>query len=241
MKRLAGVIVIVALAAALAVGGRHLRFDQLFPQRPGSAGFETYRAAAWEDLGRRGLRPGQPVFIRIFKKSSELELWMEGDRGWELFRTFAICRWSGRLGPKLKLGDKQAPEGFYSVRKAQLNPHSRHHLSFNLGFPNAFDRAHSRTGNYLMVHGGCTSAGCYAMTDRQVDVIYRLVEAALDNGQRAVPVHAFPFRMTERNLARYGDPRWSCFWAQLKTGYDAFERARQVPRVKVADGAYVVN
>ena len=132
----------------------------------------------------------------MFKQESELELWMKNGERMALFQTYPICRWSGRLGPKLKIGDKQAPEGFYRIGRAQLNPNSRWHRSFNIGFPNAFDRAHRRTGTYFMVHGGCSSAGCYAMTNAQVDDIYRLVEAALAKGQKAVDMHAFPFRMT---------------------------------------------
>ena len=82
------------------------------------------------------------------------------------FATYPICLWSGRLGPKLREGDRQAPEGFYTVSAEQLNPNSRWHRSFSLGFPNAFDQAHGRTGSFIMVHGGCPSIGCYAMTDR---------------------------------------------------------------------------
>ena len=97
---------------------------------------QTFKKQAWAELRDRQLRPGMPVFIRIFKQSSELELWLQGQNGWELYRTIDICNWSGKLGPKLKEGDRQSPEGFYTVTKARLNPNSRHHLSFNLGFPN---------------------------------------------------------------------------------------------------------
>jgi murein L,D-transpeptidase YafK len=202
---------------------------------------ERYRLAAWSELEQRGLKPGQPVFIRIFKQTSELELWMKSAKGWELFRTIDICKWSGRLGPKLKQGDKQAPEGFYWVNRGRLNPNSRHHLSFNLGFPNRYDRSHGRTGSFLMVHGGCSSAGCYAIRDHEVEVVYRLVEAALKAGQKQIDVHAFPFRLTADALARQKGHKWHRFWTMLKPGYDAFERERRVPRVKVARKAYVVN
>ena len=139
------------------------------------------------------------MFLRIFKLESELEIWMEKDGRYQKFATYPICLWSGRLGPKLREGDRQAPEGFYAVTKEELNPNSRWHRSFSLGFPNAFDRAQGRTGSFIMVHGGCQSVGCFAMTNDVVDEIWRLVTAALDQGQPAFNVQVFPFRMTEKN------------------------------------------
>ena len=192
-------------------------------------------------LAAKGLRQGEPVYLRIFKQEAVLEVWMEGDQGWRLFQSYPICRFSGGLGPKLREGDRQAPEGFYQVAAGQLNPTSRHHLSFNLGFPNAYDRAHGRTGSFLMVHGGCLSVGCYAMTDPAVDDIYGLVSAALKNGQRNIDVHAFPFRMTDTNMIRYSHSRWIDFWRDLKAGYDLFEKGRRIPTVKVADKRYLVE
>jgi murein L,D-transpeptidase YafK len=192
-------------------------------------------------LKAQGVALGAPVFLRIFKLESELELWMEKDGRYELFATYPICLWSGRLGPKLQEGDLQAPEGFYSVTKNQLNPNSRWHRSFNLGFPNEFDRAHGRTGSFVMVHGGCQSVGCYAMTNNVVDEIWRLVTAALDQGQPAFNVQIFPFRMTERNLALRTSYPWSGFWTNLKKGYDAFERTHMPPVISVCEGRYVVT
>jgi murein L,D-transpeptidase YafK len=189
-------------------------------------------------LQAAGVGLGVPIHIRIFKLESELELWVEKDGRYALFATYPICLWSGQLGPKLREGDRQAPEGFYTVAKDQLNPNSRMHRSFNLGFPNPLDRAHGRTGSFLMVHGGCSSIGCYAVTDKVVDELWRFVTAALDEGQARIPVHVFPFRMTERNVRiRKGD-RWSSFWADLKTGYDLFEARRMPPVVSVCNGRY---
>jgi murein L,D-transpeptidase YafK len=194
-------------------------------------------------LTEKGLRRGQSVFIRIMKESSELELWMargEGARGkdWVLLHTWPICRWSGELGPKLKEGDGQSPEGFYMVTRRALNPNSSYHLSFNLGFPNAYDRSHGRTGSFLMVHGDCLSIGCYAMTDAGIEDIYGLVEAALRNGQPAVPVHVFPFRMTEANMTRHSGHRWAGYWSNLKEGWDLFETEREPPTASVCSSRY---
>ena len=194
-----------------------------------------------ERLASAGVAIGDPIFIRIFKLESELELWVEKDGRYVLFATYPICRWSGRLGPKLKEGDRQAPEGFYTVSAEQLNPNSRWHRSFNLGFPNAFDRAHGRTGSFLMVHGGCGSVGCYAMTDAGVDEIWRFITAALEKDKAAVPVHVFPFRLSDRKLAsRAKAYPWAGFWADLKKGHDLFEASFVPPVVSVCDGRYVV-
>ena len=192
-----------------------------------------------ERLAARGVKLGVPVYIRIFKLESELELWVEKGGRFERFATYPICLWSGRLGPKLKEGDRQAPEGFYTVDSEQLNPNSKMHRSFSLGFPNVFDRAHERTGSFLMVHGGCASIGCFAVTDPAVDEIWRMVTAALDRGQARFPVHVFPFRMTDRNLKFRKGYRWHGFWADLKKGYDLFEPSRIPPAVSVCNGRYV--
>ncbi|MEZ5925633.1 MAG: murein L,D-transpeptidase family protein [Hyphomicrobiaceae bacterium] len=181
---------------------------------------------------------GAPVLVRIFKRESELELWLKtGDR-FKLFATYPICRWAGELGPKISRGDRQAPEGFYTVAKHQLNPASRWHRSFNIGYPNLLDRQHGRTGDYIMVHGGCSSAGCFAVTNEVVDEIWRIVTAALGKGQKRFQVQSFPFRMTEANLALYEGHRWQAFWQDLKAGYDLFERTGVPPAVGVCDGRY---
>jgi murein L,D-transpeptidase YafK len=241
MKKSLKFIVVLAAFAAGVWALAHLPDPGRWAGRVMPPDPAAHRQTALAELEVRGLKAGMPVFIRIFKQTSEMELWMKGAGGWELARRIEICRWSGQLGPKLQQGDKQAPEGFYTVTAGQLNPNSRHHLSFNLGFPNRFDRAHGRTGSFLMVHGGCTSAGCYAIRDHEVEVVYRLVEAALKAGQRQVDVHAFPFRLERDRLARHKGGKWHRFWTMLQPAYDAFERERRVPQVRVAGKTYVVK
>ena len=241
MKRAIKFLFVAGVLAAGAWAVMHVPDTWRYAERVSPPHLERHRQATFAELESRGLKAGMPVFIRIFKQTSELELWMKNGNGWQLARRIDICRWSGRLGPKLKQGDKQAPEGFYTVTRAQLNPNSRHHLSFNLGYPNRYDRAHGRTGSFLMVHGGCTSAGCYAIRDHEVEVVYRLVEAALKAGQKQVDVHAFPFRLERAKLARYKGGKWHSFWTMMQPAYDAFERERRVPSVKVAGKTYVVN
>lgn len=191
-------------------------------------------------LKAQGLTQGAPIFVRIFKREFELELWMKKGKSFERFATYPICNWSGRLGPKMVEGDRQSPEGFYTVDARALNPKSNYHRSFNLGFPNAFDRALGRTGSFLMVHGACASVGCYAMTNPVIEEIWTLVEAALRSGQRRFHVHVFPFRMTEENLIHYREMPWMEFWQNLKQGYDAFETAKLPPKVSVCDGRYAI-
>jgi len=184
---------------------------------------------------------GDPVFVRIFKQEGQLELWLKKEGRFHLYKTFPICKWSGRLGPKQKEADYQSPEGFYSVSARQLNPHSNYHRAFNVGYPNAFDKQNGRTGGLVMVHGACKSVGCFAMTDRGIEEIYGFVEAALRAGQKDVPVHIFPFRLTETNIARetgggwlafVSGPayaQWGGFWRNLKEGYDLFEQTGEPP------------
>jgi murein L,D-transpeptidase YafK len=193
-------------------------------------------------LGKKHMQVQAPIFIRIYKEESELEVWKLRDDGrFYHLKTFPICNWSGHLGPKVHQGDGQAPEGFYTITKEQMNPNSAYHLAFNLGFPNPYDKANKRTGDFLMIHGGCGSSGCYAMTDALMEELYALVREAFNGGQTVVYVHAFPFRMTKANMASHANSKWRGFWRTLKEGYDYFELTRQVPTVAVCNRHYVVN
>jgi murein L,D-transpeptidase YafK len=193
-------------------------------------------------LGKKRMEAKAPIFIRIYKEESELEVWKVRDDGrFYHLKTFPICNWSGQLGPKLREGDRQSPEGFYTITQEQLNPKSQYHLAFNLGYPNPYDKSNRRTGDALMVHGGCGSSGCYAMTDALMEELYALVREAFDGGQTVVHVHAFPFRMNSENMVRHAKSEWRGFWRTLKEGYDYFELTRQVPTVAVCNRRYVVN
>ena len=184
------------------------------------------------------------LFIRLIKTTADhdkgiLEMWNRGvDGRFKLTETYEMCTWSGALGPKLKEGDGQSPEGFYFIKPSSLNPNSSYHLSFNLGFPNAYDRAHGRKGSFLMVHGNCVSIGCYAMTDKGIEKIYAEVEKAFAGGQGFIRVHIFPFEMTTENLAAKSENPNHDFWTNLKTGWDWFERERVPPNVSVANKTY---
>ncbi len=181
---------------------------------------------------------GSPIYIRIFKESAELEIWIKKNDIFELFKTYDICAFSGSLGPKTKRGDWQAPEGFYFVRPGNLNPWSSYHLSFNLGYPNAYDRAHGYTGSALMVHGKCVSIGCYAMTDKYINEIYALAHAAFEQGQAYFRVHIFPFRMEEAKLKKHRKNKWHGFWKNLQEGYEYFNTHKTPPNVIVKNKRY---
>ena len=193
-----------------------------------------------EELSTLDLELGSPIYIRIFKEELELELWVREDETFTLFRTYPVNYYGGEgLGPKLAEGDHRAPEGFYSVKPAQMNPYSHYHLAFNLGFPNAWDKAHKRTGSNIMVHGDTLSVGCFAMTDSLIEEIYVLADAALRKGQPAFDVHVFPFRMTQENMDRFRNSEHIAFWQELRPGYDLFEaRGFIPPKVKIEKGVY---
>ena len=190
-------------------------------------------------MAARDMDPRSPILIRAFKKESELEVWKMTRSGrYALLKTYPICRWSGQLGPKRKTGDRQTPEGFYSVPSEKMNPNSSYHLSFDLGYPNAYDRAHGGTGSYLMTHGTCSSMGCFAMTDAQISEIYSLARDALASGQRAFQFQAYPFRMTAANMARARTEPHIEFWRQLKEGYDRFEATNEELPVAISGLRY---
>ncbi|MCH9813002.1 MAG: murein L,D-transpeptidase [Epsilonproteobacteria bacterium] len=191
-----------------------------------------------ERLEKIDAKVGDPIFIRIFKKEKKLELWVKSNETFKHCKTYKICTYSGKLGPKLKQGDKQSPEGFYSITKNQLKPNSKYHLAFNLGFPNQYDKNQGRTGTYLMIHGGCSSTGCYAMNNRQIEEIYMMAHAALNETQKTFDVHIFPFEMTKQQMKMHQDNPWHPFWVNLKLGHDIFERYGVLPIIKADKDRY---
>jgi murein L,D-transpeptidase YafK len=227
----------VALAAALALAAC---------ETDGSGGMtRAMRPLSSEMLAtleQKHMPKESPILVRIFKEEAELEVWKQDDTGrFALLKTYPICRWSGDLGPKIKEGDRQAPEGFYTITPGQMNPNSNYYLSFNLGFPNTYDKANDRTGAFLMVHGDCSSSGCYAMTDEQMGEIYALGRESLFGGQQAFQVQAYPFHLTPVNLAKHRNSPYMAFWRMIKDGNDHFEITRQEPKIDVCEKRYVFD
>lgn len=198
--------------------------------------------ALMADLKKQNLSLAAPILIRIFKESSEFEVWKMSESGtYVLVRTYPICEWSGFLGRKRAEGDRQSPEGFYMISPPQMNPFSKYYLSFDLGFPNELDEFYGYHGSFLMVHGGCKSVGCYAMTDSIMADIYALARESFFGGQELIQVHAFPFRMSYENLLRYEEHPDFAFWWNLKEGYDFFEKYRRAPRISICEGRYLFD
>jgi murein L,D-transpeptidase YafK len=229
-----------ALIALLAVG---LVLASCSGIKPGNAkANQPLKQSVVAKLKQMGSDAGQGMVIRIFKESSELEVWKRtAAGGYKLFDTYEICAWSGELGPKVKEGDRQSPEGFYTITPGLLNPNSDYYLAFNTGFPNKFDRAWNRTGSNLMVHGDCSSRGCYSMTDESIAEIYALVRESFKGGNPSVQLQIFPFRMTPANMARHADSPHMSFWQNIKEGYDRFEIAKAPPLWDVCEKKYVFD
>jgi murein L,D-transpeptidase YafK len=189
-----------------------------------------------------GTSKDAPMLIRAYKKEAEFEVWKMGSDGkYVHLKTYPMCRWSGQLGPKTREGDRQVPEGFYSISPAQMNPNSSYYLSFNVGYPNQLDRALGHSGGTIMVHGACSSAGCFSMTDAQIAEIYAIARSAFNGGQTAIQMQSYPFHMTAENLAKHRlDPNID-FWKNLKEGNDHFEVTKEEPQVAFCGRRYVFN
>jgi murein L,D-transpeptidase YafK len=194
------------------------------------------------DMTAKDMDLQSPILVRLFKQEAELEIWKQDRSGrFALLKTYPICRWSGDLGPKVREGDRQAPEGFYAISPAQMNPQSAYYLSFNTGYPNAFDKALGRTGSQLMVHGDCSSRGCYAMTDEQIAEIYSLGRESFFGGQKSFQLQAYPFKMTPMNMAKHRNNPNMPFWKMIKEGNDHFEVTKQEPKVDFCEKKYVFD
>ncbi|MCZ7885497.1 MULTISPECIES: L,D-transpeptidase family protein [Agrobacterium] len=194
------------------------------------------------EIDKKGMDRTSPIMIRIFKEEGALEIWKaKRDNRFDKIAEYQICAWSGKLGPKVKEGDRQAPEGFYNLTPAHLNPNSKYYLAINTGFPNRYDAANGRNGTNLMIHGACSSSGCYSMTDAQILEIYGFARDAFKGGQKTVQLQAFPFRMTAENMARHRKSEHLEFWKMLKVGYDNFEVTKRPPEVNVCEKKYVFN
>jgi len=232
----------ISAALAGAVGLTGCKTEGGMPYVAGGKATAPIPPRLLADIADKNMDVGSPILVRVFKTESELEVWKQDRSGrYALLKTYPICKWSGDLGPKVREGDRQAPEGFYDITPAQMNPNSQFYLAFNMGYPNAFDRAHDRTGAHLMVHGDCSSRGCYAMTDEQILEIFALGRESFFGGQKSFQVQAYPFRMTPANMAKHRNNPNIPFWRMLKEGYDHFEVTKLEPKVDVCERRYVFN
>jgi murein L,D-transpeptidase YafK len=187
---------------------------------------------------KRGLKLGSPVFIRVYKQTSEMELWVEKGSRYVLFKTFGICRWSGRLGPKYYEGDRQSPEGLYRITSRDLIVNARWDRAMNINYPNSFDVMNGRGGSSILIHGKCGSIGCFAIQDRNVEEVYAAVRAALEGGQAYIPVLSLPFRFSSLAPSRQDTLQMNEFWADLRRADLLFDRDRLPPSAWICDGRY---
>ncbi len=203
---------------------------------------ENTRSRLDTGLKRIDLKVGDPVFLRLFKEERELEVWMrpEGESAYTLFKVYRMSDVEGKIGPKIREGDGQAPEGFYYVSPARFVPDTKHYLGLDLGYPNDYDKYHGRTGGNLMIHGGSRAAGSFAVPKKGMEEVYTLAAAAVSNGQRFFRVNVFPFRMNDKRMDTEfkRNSKWLDFWINLKEGYDFFENAHFPPDVALSGGEY---
>ncbi len=191
-----------------------------------------------QEFAGKGLKLGSPVFIRVYKQTSEMELWVQQGPRYVLFKTHGICRWSGVLGPKFYEGDRQSPEGLYRITTSDLIVNRRWDRAMNINYPNSFDNLNSRGGSGILIHGGCGSIGCFAIQNENVEDVFGAVRAALKGGQAYVPVLTLPFRFTALAPEKEDTLHMSEFWADLRRADLLFERDKVPPAAWICDGRY---
>lgn len=236
LRKLASAMILLWVAFGLVACGGFL------PKTSDNRHNQPLSSAVQSGLRGMGSSPGEAMVIRIFKQEKTLEVWKRTSAGqFKMFKSYEICTFSGDLGPKIKEGDRQSPEGFYTITPGLMNPKSNYYLAFNTGFPNKFDRVHGRTGSDLMVHGDCSSRGCYAMTDEGIAEIYALARETFKGGNPSFQLQIFPFKMSAANLAKQASSKHLAFWKDIKEGYDLFELTKSPPAWDVCDRQYIFN
>lgn len=202
-------------------------------------------------LSEKGIEENNfEIFLRAFKLEDTLEVWIKNknDDRYILFKKYRICSRSGTVGPKRKQGDGQVPEGFYKINV--FNPVSNFHLSMGVNYPNGSDRKlsdASSPGGDIYIHGSCVTIGCIPITDDKIKELYILAVEAKSNGQKTIPVHIFPFRLTDDNIdvvqKKYPEKEeLISFWENLAPGYKYFEDNRDIPNITIAsDGTYQIS
>nr|WP_295890068.1 murein L,D-transpeptidase family protein [uncultured Devosia sp.] len=236
LRKLSSVLILLWVAFGLVACGGFL------PKSSDNRHNQPLSSLVQAGLRNMGSSPGEAMVIRIFKEEKTLEVWKRTSAGqFKMFKTYEICAFSGELGPKIKEGDRQSPEGFYTITPGLMNPRSNYYLAFNTGFPNKFDRVWGRTGSDLMVHGDCSSRGCYAMTDDGIAEIYALARETFKGGNSSFQLQIFPFRMTAAKLAQQASSPHIGFWQDIKEGYDLFELTKAPPAWDVCERQYIFN
>ncbi len=198
--------------------------------------------------------PPKEILFRVLKRDKRFEVWADKAGRLELARAHPICASSGRLGPKVKSGDGQVPEGLYAI--SQWNPNSNFHVSLRVDYPNAVDRARSSAifgrapkpgelGGDIYVHGDCVTIGCVPLTDPIAEEVYWFAVLARQAGQARIPIHIFPTRLepgsVDQLLENAPDPHTRTLWQDLAPIYQRFEAEHRVPEVETRAGRYLLK
>ncbi|MBI5544339.1 MAG: L,D-transpeptidase family protein [Deltaproteobacteria bacterium] len=244
MRLLSAVAALVALLASVCATAparaEDFRAEQMkFPRvRKASTAKGATVKALFKD--KQLAWPPSGVLVRVFKEEAILELWgRQKDGGYVLVKEYPVCASSGVPGPKRREGDLQVPEGFYAVN--HFNPWSNYHLALGVSYPNTSDRVlggKGPLGGQIYIHGKCVTIGCIPIEDEAIEEVYLAVLEARAAGQMEVPIHLFPTHLTEAALKRLAQEHGQAeallaFWANLKEGYDLFEKDHRLPTINV--------
>ena len=238
-------LTIMLLFTTMGYAQTGFKADQLAFERVKTAYADQW-AGIQQQLTKEGYKAPFAVYLSVFKKEKQMEVWIKGkgDLQYRLFRTYVICASSGVLGPKLKEGDKQTPEGFYHINV--FNPESKFFLSLGINYPNSVDLFRSgnqNPGSDIYIHGKCETVGCIPLTDEKIKEVYALAVEARTGGQDSIPVHIFPFRMTSQNLNAELKfcPEQQQFWQNLQSVYDWFSKKKNLPVILEGSGKYQIQ
>lgn len=197
--------------------------------------------AAWANKGdtvRALFREAKVAFppaeltFRVHKAEAELEVWAAGEQKgkMQLVATYGICTMSGGAGPKRKEGDLQVPEGFYRIE--YFWPDSAFYLAGKVSYPNALDKqlGGATPGGDIMIHGGCASIGCIAMSDERIEELWVMGRSVMDAG-KPVEMIILPGKDMSTYLDDAAQARHHAFWKNLDEGNRLFEARHVMPRV----------
>jgi len=215
--------------------------------------FERVKTAydqKWESLKKElssaGFKAPFKLYIAAYKHEGKLEIWLQStdQKKYKLYKRYDFCAHSGVLGPKIKEGDLQTPEGFYYINA--FNPKSNFYLSLGINYPNSIDLKRSnqeKPGGDIYIHGNCVTVGCIPLTDEKIKEVYVLAVEARNSGQLQIPVNIFPFNMSDANLNKYTIqyPQQKIFWQNLQRGYAYFEKHQILPIIRQVNGNYIIN
>lgn len=200
-----------------------------------------------KDLTRQQFAEDYEIFMVAYKEEGKFQLWCKNpdEAEYRLFKTYDFCEHSGTLGPKVKEGDLQTPEGFYKVNV--FNPESSFYLSLGINYPNKVDLARTgktvKPGGDIYIHGNCVTVGCIPLTDDKIKEVYLLALFAKGGRKHEIPVYIFPFKMTASKMKKYTAqfPQHAAFWETLQLAYQKFEQNKTLPHIKESKGVYLVK